>query len=357
MPMNVDKTALILVSSDPIFDQRAQKVKESLTQMGYRVQICGVKRHLGAFETGDLRWEMAVQSGPFFYLMLGINIIQKLRKNPPTLVWACDPDTLWAASLLKRWKSFFLLYDSHEWFTEVPELHGKWFKKWIWNQLENRGARTSDVCLTVSNPIALALSQKTGRTFQVVMNMPNATSFEPQKEKQCIIMYQGAINQGRRIRELIAALEHAPEWEVWIAGKGDEEESMKSWSQTLHYQHRIKWLGMLSKSELNHATKQAKVGYNGLDWQESKSYEFSLANKFFDYVSMGVPVITAATPTYREMMDQHQVGWLENENLPNLLKRIQEDKKAYQERVDACQIARYIWTWEEQWKTIQAWIP
>ena len=357
MPMNVDKTAIIFVSSDPIFDQRAQKVKDSLSQMGYSVQICGVERHEEAFETEDLRWKMAIKSGPLFYLFLGLKILLHLRKNPPTLVWACDPDTLWAAGLMKRWKSFFLVYDSHEWFTEVPELEGKGLKKWIWNLLENRGARNSDVCLTVSNPIAEQLSQKTGREFQVLMNMPNLTSFEIQTEKECIIIYQGAINKGRRVRELIAAIEYAPEWEVWIAGKGDEEESIKSWSKTLHFQHRIKWLGMLSKSELAKATKQAKVGYNGLDWQQSKSYEFSLANKFFDYVSLGIPVITAPTPTYRDMMQSYNVGWLEGESIVSILDQIEKEPMEYKNRVDACYFARNIWTWEEQWKSIQTWIP
>jgi glycosyltransferase involved in cell wall biosynthesis len=170
-------------------------------------------------------------------------------------------------------------------------------------------------------------------------------------------MYQGAINQGRRVRELIAAIEHAPEWEVWIAGKGDEEETIKSWSKTLHYQHRIKWLGMLSKSELAKATKQAKVGYNGLDWKNSKSYEFSLANKFFDYVSLGIPVITAPTPTYRAMLQTYNVGWLEDDSIVSILDRIEKEPLEYQNRVDACTFARKIWTWENQWMDIQQRLP
>lgn len=355
--MNVDKTAHIFVSSDPLFDQRAQKVKASLMQMGYAVQIFGVERQSYSTDSKDIRWKIKIKSGPLFYLFLGLKILFQLRKNPPTLVWACDPDTSWAAGFMKRWKSYFLVYDSHEWFTEVPELEGKWLKKWAWNTLENFGSRKSQLCITVSQPIAEQLSKKTGREFQVLMNMPHASPMPILPTRSKIILYQGAINQGRRVQELIQAVENLHHWEVWIAGHGDEKERLEKWSCSLNYHHRIKWLGMLSKKDLDEVTKQAKIGYNGLDWQQSKSYEFSLANKFFDYVSLGIPVITAPTPTYRAMLESYNVGWLEEKSINLILENIEQNPTEYQNRVEACTFAGKIWTWENQWKEIQGWLP
>jgi glycosyltransferase involved in cell wall biosynthesis len=239
----------------------------------------------------------------------------------------------------------------------VPELNGKPFKKWIWNQLENHGAKKSDLCLTVSEPIARVLSEKMGKEFQVLMNMPNEQKGEELIEKKSVILYQGAINQGRRIRNLIAAIENLPEWEVWIAGKGDLENELRSWSGELKYQNRIKWLGMLSKKELQQITSQAKIGYNGLDWEKSKSYEYSLANKFFDYVHAGVPVITAPTKTYREMINQYSVGWLEDRPLSEIIREFSLDEQDYLKKVTECKFARQNWTWENQWKKIQTLLP
>jgi glycosyltransferase involved in cell wall biosynthesis len=355
--MKEGKTALILVSSDPLFDHRAQKIKESLIKMGYSARICGVSRFDKEGNSDDVRWKMKNPKGPRFYFELGRKMIAFIEASPPTLVWACDPDTLWAASWTQKKHPFFLVYDSHEWFSEVPELNGKPWKKWLWNQLENHGAKKSDLCITVSEPIARVLSEKTGKEFQVLMNMPNQHEVEPSTEKKLAILYQGAINQGRRIPNLIAAIENLPEWEVWIAGKGDLENELRSWSGELKHHNRIKWLGMLTKQELQQITSQVKIGYNGLDWEESKSYEYSLANKFFDYIHAGIPVITAPTPTYRDMINQYSVGWLENQSLSELIRKISLNDQDYFKKVTACKMARQIWTWENQWKTIQTLLP
>ena len=105
--MKEGKTALILVSSDPLFDQRAKKIKASLIQMGYSAKICGVFRFDQAGNSDDIRWEMKNPKGPRFYAELGRKMIGFIEASPPTLVWACDPDTLWAASWAKKSHPFF----------------------------------------------------------------------------------------------------------------------------------------------------------------------------------------------------------------------------------------------------------
>lgn len=352
-----NKKAIILISSDPLFDQRAQKVKNSLAQMGYDVQIWGVQRYDELSNSNDFRWRFRWKSGPLFYLSLGIRIIRELKKQSPALVWACDPDTLWAASWVKKTDSFFLTYDSHELFSEVPELIGKPFKKRIWDFLEKQGAKKIDLGITVSKPIAEILQNKLSNPFHLLMNMPISTLEIEPLEKKNVILYQGAINQGRRIKELIEAIENLPEWEVWIAGKGDLEEKLKKWSTALPFSQRVKWLGMLSKNQLSEITKQAKIGYNGLDWKYSKSYEFSLANKFFDYVQAEVPVITASTTTYQNLLAEFSVGWPEDIPLSELLNNILGSSEEYKKKVEACKFAKQKWTWENQWENIKLWIP
>ena len=69
---------------------------------------------------------MIFNTGPLFYLFFNKRLFLKLLFVPaPSLFIANDLDTLPAVFLAARIRRVKLIYDSHEFFTQVPELIGR----------------------------------------------------------------------------------------------------------------------------------------------------------------------------------------------------------------------------------------
>jgi glycosyltransferase involved in cell wall biosynthesis len=353
--MKNDKKAIIFMTSDPVFDQRANKIAQSLSLLNYSVTLWGINRNEVLASDSMLRYAPKNKKGPLFYWETGMAIKKHLKFNNYDLIWTCDPDTLWAV-FPKKQKSL-IIYDSHELFDEVPELANKFIKKLIWRKIESYFARKSDVRITVSKPIADILKKRFKKPVFVLSNMPLLHAKPIIEEKTNAIIYQGAINKGRNIKELIDAMAVIPNWELWIAGHGDLTEELRKYIDKLPNKSQIKWFGMLPYQELMKLTTKASIGYNGLNIKDSKSYEFSLANKFFDYILAETPVITANTITYQEYLNQYNVGWTEEHNLPELLFEITQFPQNIKEKTIACRLASNEWNWEKQWQKISLCIP
>ena len=95
-----------------------------------------------------------------------------------------------------------LVYDSHEYFTEVPELVDRKLVQKIWRWLESVIMPNIQHAYTVSGSIARAYNQKYGIDMKVIRNLPfrkdptirPSQSLRTGSEK--IILYQGSLNMG-----------------------------------------------------------------------------------------------------------------------------------------------------------------
>ena len=75
----------------------------------------------------------------------------------------------------------------------------------------------------------------------------------------------------------------------------------------------ISFVGAQEPDMITTALENMNIGWNLLD-DSSQSYYYSLANKFFDYLHHGLPVITMDFPEYKEVIDHYNCGFL----LPNI---------------------------------------
>lgn len=174
--MRPSKKIYVSVTNDLVTDQRVNKVCFSLHQAGYRVKLIGrLKKNSPSLQQraySTKRLKLFFEKGPLFYLNYNVHLLIYLLFQRPDIFLSNDLDTLPANFLASRILSKPLVYDSHEYFTEVPELvNRKWVRK-IWEKLEVWMLPKVDNAYTVSQSIADAYKKKYGIGMKLVRNFP-----------------------------------------------------------------------------------------------------------------------------------------------------------------------------------------
>src|ERR1041385_719534 len=126
--------------------------------MGYDVLLVGRTKHdslpLAERKYKTHRMKLAVEKGVWFYILFQWKLFRFLKKQKADLLFANDLDTLWPNYIVSKRKKIPLIYDTHEIFTEVPELVNRKFKQKIWKRLERKIFPKLKLVLTVNNSIA-----------------------------------------------------------------------------------------------------------------------------------------------------------------------------------------------------------
>jgi glycosyltransferase involved in cell wall biosynthesis len=349
------KAIYCTVSNDISHDQRMHRICTTLAQNGYDVCLIGrQKTHSKALETrnyGQKRLNCWLEKGPLFYLELNIRLIFYLLFQKIDIIYSVDTDTLLAGTFVKILKGKKLFFDSHEYFTEVPELQDRYWVKRIWLWIEAICIPKADAAITVNESLSKILSQKYNVTFHSIYNVPLKSPTLLNKPEKPYIIYQGALNKGRCLESLISAMDYIHNIELVIAGEGDLSDYLRSLAKKGKSSDRIVFKGWQSPSQLKTLTQHATLGANLLV-NTSLNYYYSLANKFFDYMHVGVPSLNMDFPEYHQILSKYDVGYTINSTEPVLLaseiNKILEDTLAYEQKRRHCQLAKDVYNWENE---------
>ena len=134
------KTILVSVSNDLTFDQRVQKVCNTLHKSGFSIHVIGRKQKNSNPAQFDYKVELIqpiFNKGFLFYVEFNIRLFFKILVTKKDILLANDLDTLLPNQMVSRLQSKKLVFDSHELFSEIPELVDRPFIKSIWKRLEN----------------------------------------------------------------------------------------------------------------------------------------------------------------------------------------------------------------------------
>jgi glycosyltransferase involved in cell wall biosynthesis len=346
----MNKKILLCMTSDFKYDQRMQKISSVFETYG---DVVILHRSQEKFLTNDrcINIKCLFKTGFLFYLEFNIRILFCILNNKFDIIYGADTDTLLGIGMAKVFKNFVGFYDSHELFTEVPELEGKTIKKFIWLQIEYIFVAKMDYCITVNESISFILESQHKRKFTVVRNVPVKLNDPSKVLKENTIIYQGALNKGRGIEACILAMKFVEGYKLKIYGDGDLKNKLQDLTKKNMLSNKIEFMGKLLPNVLINETKKAKLGLNLLD-DVSKNYFFSSANKFFDYIHARVPSLNMEFPEYMNMIKQHNVGdMILNLNVEKLADKInfmlqEESQLVYEHHFDKA-IEEYNWNKEK----------
>ncbi len=326
------KRIILSVSNDLLIDQRVHKTANSLFEQGWDVLVLGRKYRnspelsLRAYPTQRLH--LIFRKGFLFYAELNIRFFLYLLFQSDTCLYANDLDTLPANFLVSRIRRFPIIYDSHEYFTEVPELVDRPAVKAIWERLEAAILPNLPFAMTVCDSIARVYSEKYRIPVYVIRNLPLAgdsasvPSYNPDSK---VILYQGALNKGRGLEFLIDAMSHTSGLECWIVGDGDIRQALEQKVTSLNLTSKVKFWGRIPFQGLNDITAKAALGVS-LEENLGLNYYYALPNKLFDYIRAGVPVLASDLPEISSVVNRYKVGWLVETRHPAELAQIIQDK-------------------------------
>lgn len=362
--MSVAPHLIFTVTNDLSFDQRMQRICRTLARQGYAVTLIGrtlphsLPLEQEPFQQKRLRCRF--QKGFLFYAEYNLRLFGYLLFASYDAVCSIDLDTLAAGCLATFIRQKKRVFDAHEYFTEVPEVTNRPFVKKIWEIVARACLPFYRHAYTVGLGLADIFEKKYGLHFEVIRNVPvRSQQAVATKEKPYILLYQGALNEGRGIETALEAMQSLPDVQLWLAGEGDLSDQLRRRSNELGLDDQVRFLGYIKPQDLPHYTTQAWLGINLLE-NRGLSYYYSLANKFFDCVQAGVPVLTMNFPEYKALNAQWEVGILldelQSESVANAVNNLLNNKELYQILQQNCLAAREEWHWEyEQKKLLKIW--
>jgi glycosyltransferase involved in cell wall biosynthesis len=304
------------------------------------------------------RLPMWFSKGVLTYSEFNARLFFRLLFSDAAIFVANDLDTLLPNYLVSKIKGKKLFYDSHEYFTGVPELQDNPVKRKAWQKLESFLLPKLKNIYTVNESIAGKYKEVYGVEMKVIRNLP---LYEPQDhtsqrlfpEGKKILLLQGAgINIQRGAEELLESMLYLPDnFLLYFIGSGDCWEKLKQLAADLKLQEKVKFIEKIPFQELKKYTAQAHLGLS-LDKPISLNYQLSLPNKIFDYIHAGVPVLTSDIFEVRKIIETWNVGSIVKEITPEAIaaavKDIFSNESRYQQWKENCQIAAMELNWQKE---------
>jgi glycosyltransferase involved in cell wall biosynthesis len=275
---------------------------------------------------GTRRLRPLFQSGFLFYACVNLRLFIFLFFRKAAMLVSNDLDTLPGVFLAAWIKRIPLVFDSHEYLTELPELVNRPTVRRVWGWLEKQLLPRIRHGYTVCQSIADAYQAKYGVRMAVVRNLPMAVArpegtIKPEADNSPgVIIYQGAVNMGRGLESMIRAMVYLEDCRLQIFGDGTITDDLVRLRDALSLGERVSFMGRLPFQKLGPFTRQAALGIS-LEENLGLNYYYALPNKLFDYIQARIPVLVSDLPEMRRIVMDYGVGQVLRDREPEGLAR------------------------------------
>lgn len=363
------KRIIVSVISDLTTDQRVIKISTTLQQMGFQVQVIAREFKnslpLGTYNFKARRIRCYFKTGFLQYAEFNLKLFWVLLFAKTSFLLANDLDVLLPNYLVSRLRRKFLFYDTHEYFTGVPELRNAPLKRRFWKAIENFIFPRLKEVYTVNQSVKKIYADEYSNDIKVVRNVPVTDNHELQMAvpdgwtgKKILLMQGAGINTGRGGIQLLEAMRLlTSDFLLVFIGGGTEwgliAEKRTEWA----LETRVVMINKVTPEQLKQFTRMAYIGFS-LDSFNDVNYLYNLPNKIFDYIHAGIPVIATAIPEIKQIMDQYPVGiYIEDNNaekIADAINKMSNDVEAYRNYKNQCKLAALEYCWEKESEIFKA---
>ncbi len=353
----------ISVTNDLSNDQRVHKMCSSLEAEGYSICLVGrlLPKSLPLERTYETkRLKLWFKKGALFYAEMNIRLFFHLLFSNTHILHSNDLDTLFPNFLVSKIRGIPLIYDTHEYFLGVPEIQHKPLVLSIWRKIESSIFPRLKHVFTVNHSIAKLYEEDYGLRPYVVRNIPSSRTLLPTAEDRrsfgwkstdFIFINQGTgINVDRGMEEFLEAMCILPaEIKLIIVGKGDVVPSLKQRVLEVGLHERVQFVEPLPYEQMLRLTAMADVGLS-LDKDTNINYRFSLPNKLFDYIRVGIPVLASNLVEVAQVVEGWKLGrMIKSHSVKDISEAVLQMKKEGKENyLEGLQKASKELSWENE---------
>ncbi|MDR0123765.1 MULTISPECIES: glycosyltransferase [Bacillus] len=175
----------------------------------------------------------------------------------------------------------------------------------------------------------------------------------PKNEK--ILLYQGGIQTGRGLENLVKAAPDFKEGILVFIGDGRIKESLMQLTEDMKLTDKVKFLPKVPLEDLPKYTKSAYLGFQVLNNVCFNHYSAS-SNKLFEYIMAGVPVIACDFPEIKKVVAGENIGVVVDSHDPNSIatgvNKIVLNTDLRNQYSENCHKARLKYNWEQEKKSL-----
>jgi len=363
----MQKIAIVCVTNDLVTDQRVHKTCLTLQKCGFfTIEVGRMLPESLPLQRPYVtkRFKLCFRKGPQFYAEYNIRLFFYLLFAKVDLIFANDLDTLPAAFLAAKIRRKKIIYDTHEYFTETPELVHRPKVQAIWQKIENFIFPKLQVIFTVNDSIAELYKKKYNKNLQVVRNIPPTyipSRLKTRKEldlpenKHILILQGTGINKDRGAEEVLTAMQYLQNCILLIIGSGDVLPALQKMTKELQLENKVIFKTKMPFEELRQYTCNSDLGL-AVDKDTNLNYHFSLPNKLFDYIHAGIPVLASDLPELKKIINDYDIGYfLQNHDPKNIAATIEyifENAERYKTVKSNTEKAREQLCWENEEKNL-----
>ena len=371
--MSKPKKAIVSVTNDLYTDQRVHKVCTFLVDQGYDVLLVGRLRKTSValndqnYKTKRMR--LLFDKGAVFYAAFNFRLFLFLLFKKTDVLVSNDLDTLLANYMANKFKrNCSLVYDSHEYFTEVPELTSRPAVQKIWLRIERWIFPSLEKVYTVNDSIAKIYTDLYQKKVQVVRNisplwqpeeLKSKSDLNIPENKQLIILQGAGINIDRGGEEAVEAMQSI-DAVLMIVGDGDVVPQLKERVKELNLESKVIFYGKKTYSIMMNYTHYASIGLT-LDKPTNLNYKLSLPNKVFDYMHTSTAVVATEIKEVANVVRKHDIGEiidvLTPESLAQTINKLLLNQERLLEYQANCKVASQLENWENETKTLELIYP
>ena len=356
------KKIVFTVTNDLSFDQRMERICSTLADNGYAVTLfgraCENSKPLNLRNFRQKRIPCYFQEGKLLYIEYNVKLLWKLLFVRTDIICSIDLDSILPGYIASTIRGKTLVYDAHEYFTEMEEIVSRPAIKAIWLTLEKFVMKRIVNAYTISEGYAKLFMTNYGKSFEVIRNAPRLeSSAEQYVNEQKIVQYQGILNIGRGLEEAIKAVSSLDGFTLRIFGDGPHANYLKQMATDYQAEDKIQFMGMVEPEILREKTKEAWIGLT-LFSNTGLHHQQSLANRFFDYFHADIPQIAMGYSEYVSFNKQHEVALLIPELTAMALRvallQLEQDQDLYKRIQGNCHSAASENNWQAESKKLIA---